>query len=96
MGKVGNEVSGKVDLRTQMPKTAQTVARWRAEWGDNHVTETIRRGMRGEPGHFYAVEAGHVVGTPFDWADAGLLTVGQSIAAGASMVVVMRPPGQVA
>lgn len=24
----------------------------------------VRRGLRGEPGCFYAVEAGHVVGTP--------------------------------
>ena len=28
--------------------------------------ELVRRGLRGEPGCFYAFERGHVVGTPFN------------------------------
>ena len=52
-------------MRTAMPKTAEWVARMRAQWGKDHVDHCMRQAMDGQPGWFYAIEAGHVVGTPW-------------------------------
>lgn len=54
-------------MREAMPKTAQMVADKRQAWGDAHVTQCLLRGMRGEPGWFFAREAAIAVGTP--WQD---------------------------
>ena len=54
-----------VDMRATMPQTAAWVTDKRAAWGVEHVGQCIRQGMAGVPGHFYAMEAGHVVGTPW-------------------------------
>lgn len=61
---MGNQTE-KVDLRRQMPKTAEMVNRRRAEWGKDYVDGCIRRALAGEPNCFYASEAGHSLGTPF-------------------------------
>jgi len=53
-----------VNFKLAMPKTAEWVTRQRKAFGDKWVTEQIKLGMGGEPGHFYAIEGGHVVGTP--------------------------------
>jgi len=37
----------------------------RAQHIGNEAYALVRRGLRGEPGCFYAMEAGHVVGAPF-------------------------------
>jgi len=55
----------KVDLRTQMPETAKWVDQQRQELGAAHVNGCIRRALTGEPGVFWAIERGHVLGTPF-------------------------------
>lgn len=53
-----------------MPETAKLVEQWRAEFGRDYVNDCIRRGMAsiegvpGEPGYFFAMERGHVIGTP--------------------------------
>lgn len=52
-------------MRDAMPKTAEWVDKRRAEWGRDHVNDCVRRAMGGEPGYFYAMEAGHVLGTPW-------------------------------
>ena len=57
--------SQRVDLRQQMPETALWVDDKRREWGADHVNACIRRSIKGEPGQFYAIEGGHVLGTPF-------------------------------
>lgn len=57
--------SKKVDLRKDMPETAAWVDQRRAEWGKQFVNDCIRRSLEGEAGLFYALEAGHVLGTPF-------------------------------
>ncbi|WP_152643479.1 hypothetical protein [Paracidovorax citrulli] len=41
----------------------------RAEQIGPEAYALVRRGLRGEPGCFYALEAGHVAGTPFGAAD---------------------------
>lgn len=66
------------DLRDLMPETARWVAQQRARWGDAWVSEQIKLGMHGQPGHFYALEAGHVIGTPLsvlaDWQEFAVIT----------------------
>lgn len=52
-------------LRDSMPKTAEWVDRMRVEHGAAFVNEQIRLALKGEPGHFYAIEAGRTLGTPF-------------------------------
>lgn len=52
-------------MRDAMPLTADWVDKKRAEWGRDHVNDCVRRAMAGEPGYFYAIEGGHVLGTPW-------------------------------
>jgi hypothetical protein len=53
------------DLRRSMPKVAAIVDRMRAQLGADWVDQCIKAAVRGQPDHFYAVEGGHIVGTPF-------------------------------
>jgi hypothetical protein len=52
-------------MRDLMPLTTDFIDRRRAEWGKAHVDHCLREAKAGKPGFFYAIEAGHVVGTPF-------------------------------
>ena len=54
------------NLRTAMPATAKWVQGCRKEYGQAHVDRCIRDGLGGVPGRFYAIEAGHITGTPFE------------------------------
>lgn len=45
--------------------TAEWVDRKRTEYGAAYVNDRIKRAVAGEPGLFYAMEAGHVLGTPW-------------------------------
>lgn len=65
MNQRAGQAGGRVDLRQQMPETAKWVEDKRREWGADHVNACIRRALKGEPGLFYALERGHVLGTPF-------------------------------
>jgi hypothetical protein len=62
--------SARGSLRDQMPNTAKFIDAKRAEYGKPYVDDLVRRaigreGANGEPGLFYAIENGHVLGTPF-------------------------------
>ena len=59
------------NMRDRMPHTAAFVDRQRKAWGKDHVRECLQRAMRGDPGWFYAMEAGATLGTPFSPADLG-------------------------
>lgn len=65
MSQSASQAEAKFDLRQQMPETAQWVDRKRQEYGAEHVNQCIRRAMKGEVGQFYAIERGHILGTPF-------------------------------
>ena len=52
-------------MRVAMPETADFVDRKRVEWGRAHVDDCLKRALAGEPGYFYAIEGGHVMGTPW-------------------------------
>jgi hypothetical protein len=60
-----NQPAERAEMRASMPRLAQWVDERRAEWGRAHVADCIRRSMAGEPGLFYGIEAGRVLGTPF-------------------------------
>ena len=60
-----SQSAARFDLRQQMPETSKWVDRKREELGKAFVNDCIRRAMAGEPGLFYAMERGHVLGTPF-------------------------------
>lgn len=57
--------SQRIDMRQQMPETADYIDQRRREWGADYVNDCIRRSLKGEPDCFYAIEGGHVLGTPF-------------------------------
>lgn len=52
-------------MRMSMPQTAEFVDRKRVEWGRAYVDDCLKRALAGEPGYFYAIEGGHVMGTPW-------------------------------
>lgn len=66
-------------MRETMPMTSEYVDRLRREMGHQYVNEMIRRAMAGEPGCFYAIENGRVLGTPFTSNDAAI-AMWQSVA----------------
>lgn len=82
----------KRDLRRDMPNTAAKVDEYRQTYGADWVNDQIRRALRGEPDRFYAMENGHVLGTPFQ-ADPALADwIKTAVALGSRFAVVMRPP----
>ena len=52
-------------LRDSMPETAIFVDSKRKELGLEFVNDCIKQALAGVPGRFYAMENGHVLGTPF-------------------------------
>jgi len=65
MSEATSQGAQRPDMRQQMPETAKWVEARRTEYGAAHVNACIRRALKGEPGYFYAMEAGFVLGTPF-------------------------------
>lgn len=55
-------------IKSRMPNVRQAIED-RAALIGNEAFALVRRGLRGEPGCFYAMEGGYVVGTPFGGAD---------------------------
>jgi len=55
-------------IKTRMPETYKALQTKAEELG-NEAYALVRQGIRGKPNCFYAVEGGHVVGTPFDMPD---------------------------
>lgn len=75
-----------------MPQTADFVDRKRVAWGRDHVDDCMRRALRGEPGFFYAMEAGHVRGTPFEEWHPVAAHQRAAVLVGASFAAFMREP----
>lgn len=93
----------KWSLRTEMPETAKWVDARRVEWGAAYVNDCIRRALGveasegraavpGEPGLFYAIEGGHVLGRPFPSTEPMAHWQDYAIVCGVKWAVFMRPP----
>ena len=52
-------------IKTQMPETYKAIQAKAAAVG-NEAYALVKRGLRGEPNCFWSMEAGWVMGTPFD------------------------------
>lgn len=58
------ETKPKGYLRDSMPTCAAFIDAMREAFGADQVDPSIRAGMRGEAGKFWAREGGHELGTP--------------------------------
>lgn len=64
--KAAVDVEAKIaEIKAHMPNTYASIQRKAALLG-GQAYELVRRGLRGEPNCFYAIEAGYVMGTMFD------------------------------
>jgi hypothetical protein len=52
-------------IKDHMPQTYELICAKAVDMGDE-VWGMVRRGVRGVPNEFWAMEAGHFAGTPFD------------------------------
>jgi hypothetical protein len=87
-------------LRSEMPHTAKWIDAKRAEYGKAYVDNVVRRaigkdGAKGEPGLFYALENGHVLGTPFTIPEVDVWQR-YAVVNGAKFAAFICPPGEVA
>lgn len=89
-----NEASA-ADIRATMPLTTAWVEKVRAKHGAKYVNGVVKRGMAGERGCFYAVEAGHFLGTPFDWEPKGAMLISMTVLTGAPFVAALMEPAGV-
>lgn len=87
------EQKKRVDMRASMPETAEWIERKRSELGREHVNDCIRRAMAGEPGHFYAMENGHVLGVPFPSVHPMAEMQDYAVLCGVTFAGFMREPG---
>jgi len=55
-------------IKQFMPETYKAI-KARADLIGNQAYHLVRRGLAGEPNCFWAMEAGHVMGTPFNLVD---------------------------
>jgi hypothetical protein len=74
-----------------MPGVTSLVQERRRQWGDAHVTDCIKRSMRGEPGFFFAREGPIAVGTP--WSDERIANFAALQVTATQALVVMKEPG---
>lgn len=79
-------------MKTTMPLTAQWVTECRAKYGPVHVDQCLRASLAGQRNAFYAVEAGHVVGTPFDWSERAAFIVSMSVLTGGKFIAAIADP----
>jgi len=77
-------------MTAAMPRVAAQVAEKRKQWGNAHVTDCVKRGLRGEAGYFFAREGAVAVGTPWDQPEMANFAA-QHIKSGQSIVVMKMP-----
>lgn len=90
-----NQPAPKVDMRSTMPDTADWIGQKRLDWGRAHVDDCLRRAtVDKQPGFFYAMERGHVVGTPFPADHPAAAAQRYAVLNGCAFAVFMlQPPG---
>lgn len=78
-------------MPSAMPGVAKLIAERRRRLGDAHVTDCIKRGLRGEPGFFFAREGALAVGTPWD-GDPVMANFAAASVTSTQALVIMREP----
>lgn len=85
------DVQARVQLiKAQMPETYAAIVAKASAIG-NEAYALVRRGLRGEPNCFYAMERGHVVGAPFDMADVQAEMARYMVQFGCTFLVMWAP-----
>lgn len=79
-------------IQQQMPQTYADIQR-RAQQDGNEVYAWVRRAIKGEPNCFWAVERGHVVGTPFNAPDVQADVARLMVVYGCAHLVMWPPVG---
>ena len=74
-------------IKAHMPETYKAIQARATEIG-NDVFKGVRAGLRGEPNRFWAMEGGHVVGTPFNQRDITDELAGQMVRWGSAYVCI--------
>lgn len=77
-------------IQQQMPQTYKAIQDKAGEIG-NDAYALVRRGLRGEANCFYAMEAGHVVGTPFSMSDVNAELAQYIVRFGCSFLIMWAP-----
>jgi len=77
-------------IKTRMPNVRQAIEDKAAQIGPEAFA-LVRRGLRGEPGCFYALEGGYVLGTPFGRGDPRMAQVAEFLVAFGSAHVCIWP-----
>jgi hypothetical protein len=91
----GMEVRKKqAGLRDSMPETAIWVDSKRKEFGSDFVNGCIKQALAGVPGRFYAMENGHVLGTPFAATDPIADWQNYAITTGCKFAAFIETPGE--
>lgn len=78
------------EIKRFMPKTYQAIQDRATDTG-NEAYALVRRGLRGEPGCFYAMERGYVKGAPFRGNAIEATVAQQMVTFGVDFVVVWPP-----
>lgn len=88
---VARQVAAKIALiKASMPKTYQAIQD-RAQDLGNAAFALVRRGLKGEACCFYAMERGHVVGTPFTGHAIEPVLAAQMVQFGCEFLVIFPP-----
>lgn len=81
-------------IKAQMPETYKAIVeRSAAADLDKQAFALVTRGLRGEPNCFYAMERGHVVGTPFNIPDVTAELAATIVRFGCSFLIMWAPKG---
>jgi hypothetical protein len=81
-------------IKNHMPETYKAI-QTRAADSDlgRDAFALVTRGLKGEPNCFYAIERGHVVGTPFDMPDVSSELARTIVQFGCQFLIMWAPKG---
>jgi hypothetical protein len=88
------QVDAQLDvIKRQMPETYTAINAKASEIG-REAFRFVRQGVGGQPNRFYAVEAGQVVGTPFDLPGVSDEIARLTVQFGISFLIMWAPEAQ--
>ena len=82
-------------IKAQMPQTYKAIVERSADTDlGRQAFALVTRGLKGEPNCFYAMERGHVVGTPFNVPNVTADLASYMVRFGCSFLVMWAPSAQ--